>query len=51
MSQNLIDAWYALCIEAKDTEDEKMNFSTIKMRLASDYLEKQKKILGDEFPE
>jgi ABC-type glycerol-3-phosphate transport system substrate-binding protein len=51
MSQNLIDAWYTLCIEAKDTEDEKMNFSTIKMRLASDYLEKQKKILGDEFPE
>jgi len=51
MSQNLIEAWNELCVKAKDTEDEKMNFATIKMRLASDYLEKQKKILGDEFPE
>ncbi|MBN1758641.1 MAG: ABC transporter substrate-binding protein [Chitinispirillaceae bacterium] len=51
MSQNLIDAWYALCVEYKEASDEPMNFSTLKMRLASDYLEKQKKILGDEFPE
>ena len=51
MSQNLIDAWYALCVEYKEAEGEQMNFSTMKMRLASDYLEKQKKILGEEFPE
>jgi ABC-type glycerol-3-phosphate transport system substrate-binding protein len=48
--QNIIDSWYALCIEYKDSESETMNFSGLKMRLASDYLEKQKKILGDEFP-
>jgi ABC-type glycerol-3-phosphate transport system substrate-binding protein len=51
MSQNIIDAWYALCVEYKDAEGETMDFSTMKMRLASDFLEKQKKILGDEFPE
>lgn len=51
MSQNLIDAWYALCVEYKEKDGETMDFSTMKMRLASDYLEKQKKILGDEYPE
>jgi len=49
--QNLIDAWYTLCIEYKDTDKDVMNFSGLKMRLASDYLEKQKKILGTDFPE
>jgi ABC-type glycerol-3-phosphate transport system substrate-binding protein len=48
--QNMIDAWYALCIEYKDSGKDIMNFSALKMRLASDYLDKQKKILGDEFP-
>lgn len=51
MSQNLIDAWYALCVEFKESDDQVMDFSSLKMRLASDYLEKQKKILGKEFPE
>jgi ABC-type glycerol-3-phosphate transport system substrate-binding protein len=51
MSQNLIDAWYALCVEYKENDADLMNFSTMKMRLASDFLDKQKKILGDEFPE
>ncbi|HON09290.1 MAG TPA: extracellular solute-binding protein [Chitinispirillaceae bacterium] len=51
LSQNLIDAWYGLCVEFKETEDEQMNFSTMKMRLASDYLEKQKKVLGEDYPE
>jgi len=48
-SQNIIDAWYKLCVEYEG--DETVNFSEIKMRLASDFLENQKKILGDEFPE
>ena len=51
MSQNLIDAWYALCVEYKETEGELMDFSMLKMRLSSDFLEKQKKILGNEYPE
>jgi ABC-type glycerol-3-phosphate transport system substrate-binding protein len=51
MSQNIIDAWYALGVEYKETPGDLSNFSTMKMRLASDFLEKQKNILGDEFPE
>ncbi len=51
MSQNLIDAWYSLCIEYKETDGEQMNFSTMKMRLASDFLEKQKQLLGEDYPE
>ena len=51
LSQNLIDAWYGLCVEYKEPQGEQMNFSTMKMRLASDYLEKQKKLLGSDFPE
>lgn len=51
MSQNIIDAWYALCVEYKETENNMMDFSMLKMRLASDFQEKQKKILGDDFPE
>lgn len=51
MGQNVIDAWYSLCVEYKEPPNgEKMNFATMKMRLASDYLEKQKQLLGDEFP-
>jgi hypothetical protein len=51
LSQNTIDAWYTLCVEYKEPESgEKMNFATMKMRLASDYVEKQKQLLGDEYP-
>jgi len=49
--QNIVDAWYALCIEYQDKDNDVMNFSGLKMRLASDYLEKQKKLLGADFPE
>jgi ABC-type glycerol-3-phosphate transport system substrate-binding protein len=51
LSQNLIEAWYKLCVEYKEPQNgEKMNFATMKMRLASDYLEKQKQLIGDEYP-
>jgi ABC-type glycerol-3-phosphate transport system substrate-binding protein len=51
VSQNLIDAWYGLCVEYKEPKGEIMNFATMKMRLASDFAEKQKTVLGDEYPE
>lgn len=51
LSQNIIDAWYSLCVEYKVPQNgEKMNFATMKMRLTSDYLEKQKQLIGDEYP-
>jgi len=51
VAQNYCDAWMTLCVEFKDKENDVMNFSGLKMRLASDYLDKQKKILGTDFPE
>lgn len=51
LSQNFINAWYGLCVEYKEADGENMNFATMKMRLASDYLEKQKEILGGDYPE
>ncbi len=50
LGQNLIDAWYGLCVEYKEPDGEKMNFSTMKMRLASDYLKKQKELLQADYP-
>jgi ABC-type glycerol-3-phosphate transport system substrate-binding protein len=51
LSQNIIDAWYSLCVDYKEpATGEKMNFATMKMRLTSDYLEKQKQLIGDEYP-
>lgn len=50
LGQNLIDAWYGLCIEYKEPKGEKMNFSTMKMRLESDYLKKQKELLQSDYP-
>jgi ABC-type glycerol-3-phosphate transport system substrate-binding protein len=51
LSQNFIDAWYGLCVEYKEADGEPMNFSTMKMRLASDYLDKQKEVLGGDYPQ
>ncbi|HZH71426.1 MAG TPA: hypothetical protein VFD91_02945, partial [Mariniphaga sp.] len=51
VSQNIIDAWYKLSVEYKEQDDEFMDFSAMKMRLASDFLEKQKSLLGDDYPE
>lgn len=51
VSQNIIDAWYKLSVEYKEQDDEFMDFSVMKMRLASDFLEKQKNLLGDDYPE
>lgn len=50
LGQNMIDAWYGLCVEYKDANGEEMNFSTMKMRLASDYLTKQKDLLKSDYP-
>lgn len=51
VSQNIIDAWYKLSVEYKEVDDELMDFSSMKMRLASDFLEKQKSLLGEDYPE
>jgi len=51
MGQNYVDAWYKLCVEYKESEEEPMNFSMMKTRVASDFQETQQKILGSDYPE
>jgi len=51
VGQNYIDAWYKLCVEYDAQKNGEMDLSTMKMRLASDFLDKQKEILGGAFPQ
>ncbi len=50
VGQNYIEAWYKLCVEYDNKKDGLMNFSTIKMRIGSDFLKKQQEILGENYP-
>ncbi len=51
IAQNMVEAWYKLCVEYDEAKDGRMSFATMKMRLGSDFVEKQKEILGDDYPE
>lgn len=51
IGQNYVEAWYKLCVEYNEEKDGLMNFSTMKMRLGSDFLEKQQEILGEDYPQ
>lgn len=51
IGQNYVEAWYSLCVEYDEGKDGPMNLGTMKMRLGSDFLEKQQEILGDAYPE
>lgn len=51
VGQNYVDAWYKLCVEYDEEKDGEMNFSTMKMRLGSDFLEKQQEIMGEDYPQ
>ena len=50
LGQNLIDAWYGICVEYKEPKGEKMNSSNVKAKLSSDYLKKQKELLQSDYP-
>jgi ABC-type glycerol-3-phosphate transport system substrate-binding protein len=51
VAQNMVEAWYKLCVEYDEEKEGQMNFSTMKMRLESDFGGKQREILGDDYPE
>ncbi len=51
IAQNYIEAWYRLCVEYDAAKEGSMDLSTMKMRLASDFLDKQKEILAEAYPE
>jgi ABC-type glycerol-3-phosphate transport system substrate-binding protein len=51
LGQNLIDAWYGLGVEYKEVKGETENFADIKLKLASEYLTKQKELLKNDYPD
>ena len=50
VAQNLIDAWYALCVEFDQKKSGKMTIALMKEKLKNNFLPKQKQILGADFP-
>jgi len=51
VAQNLIDAWYTLCVEFDSKKSGPMTLPLMKEMLTKDFLPKQKQILGADFPE
>jgi ABC-type glycerol-3-phosphate transport system substrate-binding protein len=51
VAQNLIDAWYTLCVEFDPKKSGPMTLPLMKEMLTKDFLPKQKQILGADFPE
>lgn len=51
MGQNMIDAWYALCVEPKAKPTESLRAAAMKDELSAGFLQKQKTVLGGDFPQ
>jgi ABC-type glycerol-3-phosphate transport system substrate-binding protein len=51
VAQNLIEAWYKLCVEYNKKKDGKTDSDSMKQKLHKDFLPKQKEILGSDFPQ
>jgi ABC-type glycerol-3-phosphate transport system substrate-binding protein len=50
VAQNLIDAWYGLCVEYDQKKSGVMTLPVMKEKLVKEFLPKQKQILGPDFP-
>ena len=50
VAQNLIDAWYGLCVEYDQKKSGVMTLPVMKEKLAKEFLPKQKQMLGPDFP-
>jgi ABC-type glycerol-3-phosphate transport system substrate-binding protein len=50
VAQNLIDAWYGLCVEYDKKKSGDMTLPVMKDKLAKEYLPKQKAMLGTDYP-
>jgi ABC-type glycerol-3-phosphate transport system substrate-binding protein len=50
VAQNLIEAWYKLCVESDKKTNITLNTQTMKSLLQKDFLQKQKDVLGEEYP-
>ncbi len=50
VAQNLVDAWYKLCVGYDEKKDGKMDADIMKQKLAKDFVPKEKEILGADYP-
>lgn len=50
VAKNLINAWYALCVEYDQKKEGKMDLAVMKQRLVKDFLPGQKQALGADYP-
>ncbi|HAJ79867.1 MAG TPA: hypothetical protein DCO75_08850 [Fibrobacteres bacterium] len=48
VAQNVIDAWYALCVEYDQKKSGEMTIAVMKGKLQKDFLPKEKQILGND---
>jgi ABC-type glycerol-3-phosphate transport system substrate-binding protein len=51
VAKNYIEAWYKLCVDYDEKKEGKMNSQVMKQKLSGDFLQKQKEILGADFPQ
>jgi ABC-type glycerol-3-phosphate transport system substrate-binding protein len=50
VAQNLVDAWYKLCVGYNEKKDGKMDADIMKQKLAKDFVPKEREILGTDYP-
>jgi hypothetical protein len=50
VAQNLVDAWYKLCVGYDEKKDGKIDAEVMKQNLAKDFGQKEKDILGADYP-
>ncbi len=50
VAQNIIDAWYALCVEYNEKKAGVLTLPLLKEKLQKEFLPKEKQILGSDFP-
>jgi ABC-type glycerol-3-phosphate transport system substrate-binding protein len=51
VAQNMVEAWYKLCVEYDESAEGRLDFSSMKMLLGGDFAVKQKEILGSDYPQ
>lgn len=51
VGKNYVEAWYKLCVEYDEAKQGALTPALIRKKLASDFVEQQKEILGAEYPQ
>ncbi len=51
VGKNIVEAWYKLCVEYDEAKQGAMSLERMQKKLASDFVEQQKEILGVDYPQ